>query len=177
MITEDDFLRIGVITGIHGLHGRLKVYIITDFPERFTAGNRVVVESGGKRSQHLIQEFQEYRQKTGLLKLEGISTREAAERLKKSEILISQSEAYQVRVTLEQDSFFYHEIIGISVYIDTRFFGTVVDILEAGSGEILIIQDEEEKRHMVPFVQEMVDTDGISEGKIVINPIEGLLDI
>ncbi len=176
MITDDDFLRIGVITGVHGLQGRLKVYIITDFPERFSAGNTVVVDENGFRTHFLVQEFQEYRQKTGLLKLQGVDTRDSAEKMKKAEILISKTHAEEARDSLDEDSFFYHEIIGSLVYIDERLFGTVIDILEAGSGDILIILDENEKQHMVPFVQDMVDTASLSEGRIFVHPIEGLLD-
>ena len=48
--------------------------------------------------------------------------------------------------------------------------------MEAGSGEILLVEDRNGKNHMIPFVESMVNTDRIEDKIIEINPVEGLLD-
>ena len=50
------------------------------------------------------------------------------------------------------------------------------DLFEAGSGDILVIEDAGGREVLVPFVESMVNTDRINENIIEIRPVEGLLD-
>jgi len=173
----DDYIRIAVVTGTHGLKGRLKVLVISDIRERFGAGKSVFIKTTTDIREFKILNFIEQKGKTGLLELEGIDGRDAAQSLKGSEICIDRAEAERTRGALEEDSFYYYDVIGCAVYRDDESFGTVTDILEAGSGEILIISNETGRQFMVPFVASMVDTKNIRNGRLDIHPVEGLFEV
>jgi 16S rRNA processing protein RimM len=177
LITEDDFIRVGVVTGTHGLQGRLKIYIISDIAERFSPGNRVILKEENRFASYTIVEFAARKGRIGLLKLDGITSIEQATRHKGSDLLIERSEALGQREHLDEESYLFADIIGCGVYRDGRAFGTVKDILQAGAVDVLIIGGDDGREYMIPFVASMVDTEKLFEKRIDIHPIEGLFDI
>lgn len=177
MIPEKDYLRIARITGSHGLQGELKVYVITDIPERFAEGKVLYFGFEKASREYRVEGFRPMKGRILLLKLEGVNSRNDSDMLKGMDIFIKGSDAESGRNLLDNDSFFYYDLIGCRVYREGKEFGTVIDIMEAGAGDILVIEDLESKRAMVPFVESMVDTSRIKEKIIDINPVEGLFDI
>lgn len=174
---NDDFIRIGIITGVHGLNGRLKILITSDNPERFKIDTEIYLQLDKIFKKFRIEEFIEHKGKVGLIKFEGISNRDNALAYKGIEIFITKSEALKQRNDLEKNSFLYFDIIGCVVYLNDKQFGVVNDIIQAGSGEILEIIDDQRKKYLVPFVESMIDTTNIYNNRINIHPIEGLFDI
>ena len=173
----NEYLRIGIITGAHALVGGLKVHLITDNPDRFSPDIPVYLNRKGGFVQYFIEDFSLHKNRTGYLYLKGVLTREEAENLKGLEIFIPREFAENTREDLEEDTYYYYDIIGCSVYLNDQPFGTVSDIMQGGAGEILIVKDSSGKEHMVPFVESMVDTKSLKQKRIDIHPVEGLLEI
>jgi 16S rRNA processing protein RimM len=171
-----DFLRIAVITGSHSLKGRLKIFIISDILDRFSSGSMVYLYIKGSYKPYEIEHFQPANGKIGLLKLKGIDDKDTSDLLKKIEIFIDKTEADDLRDSLDEDTFFYHELYECKVYYKNDIFGSVVDIMQAGAGEILVVEDNSGKQHMIPFVESMIDTSKVREQIITIDPVEGLLE-
>ncbi|MBN2077539.1 MAG: 16S rRNA processing protein RimM [Spirochaetes bacterium] len=177
MTTPDDHVRIAVITGVHGLTGRLRLRITTDIRERFQANTTVIIKTMGGEGRYRILDFAEGGKRGALLHLEGIEDRDAALALRGGEVLIEKTEAERTRGLLGEESFYYYDIIGCAVFRDGREFGTVTEILEAGAGEVLAIVDGRGARYLLPFVESMVDTSGIRNKRLDISPVEGLFEI
>jgi 16S rRNA processing protein RimM len=171
------YLRIGKITGAHGLHGRLKVFVTTDIRERFDVGQEVFLKKGAHYSPRRILESIEQKGALYLIVLEGVEGRDQAIAEKGNELYIPQSLAEETKALLSTDEFYHYELIQCDVYRDGVRFGTVTDILKAGSGDILLIEDLKGKQFMVPFVKTMVDLKELQHRRIDIFPVEGLLDI
>jgi 16S rRNA processing protein RimM len=173
---DEQFLRIGRIIGAHGLHGRLKVLVITDIRERFEIGSCIYLKVREEYRRNRILDFIEQKGRQYLISLEGISDRDAALSLKGIEIFIERDEAEKTRHLLGEDTYYYYDIIGCSVYLESELFGRVTDILEAGAGEVLVVEDSSGKEFLIPFVHSMVDTRELFKRKIYIYPIEGLIE-
>ncbi len=172
----DEYIRIAVVAGVHGLTGRLKIAVVSDFSERFEKNKKVFIQYNNSYREFTIVGFTVQKGKSGLLQLDGINDRDTALTFKGLDIFIEKAEAEKTRSGLDEQSYYYYDIIGCAVYCDGRHFGTVDDILEAGAGEILIIADGGGKKFMVPFVESMVDTGEIRSGRLDIHPVEGLFD-
>ncbi|HON77755.1 MAG TPA: ribosome maturation factor RimM [Spirochaetota bacterium] len=170
------YLRIGKITGAHGLHGRLKVFVTTDIRERFDVGQEVFLKKGENYYPRRILESIEQKGALFLIALEGVEDRDQAMGEKGNELFIPQSLAEETKASLPPDEFYHYDIIQCDVYRDDVKFGTVTDILKAGNGDVLLINDLNGKQHMVPFVKTMVDLKELRRGRIDITPVEGLLD-
>jgi 16S rRNA processing protein RimM len=171
----DQFLRIARITGAHGLNGRLKLDVVTDFLDRFTPGNKLFLKIDNSFKTFLCAEFFD-KSKNSLIKLESIDGRDAALSLKGVEIYITKSEAEKTRAQLDSDSFYFYDLIGCSVFLDDAAFGKVVDIMGSGENTILVLNNDKGKEFLIPF-NSMVDTKHIFDGRIDISPIEGLFDL
>ncbi len=175
-MNASDRLRIGKILGVHGLHGRLKVFVITDIPERFEPGSTVMIGTEAVSEARTVEEFHLHKGRLALVRLSGIEDRDAAHALTGKEIFIDLTAAEEARDSLDDDSFFYYDLVGCAVFRDGKKFGTVMRIMEAGSGNILVIAGPKDREYLVPFVKSMVDTSELAKNRIDINPIEGLLD-
>ncbi|OHD62713.1 MAG: 16S rRNA processing protein RimM [Spirochaetes bacterium RBG_13_51_14] len=173
----DDYVRIAVVTGVHGLAGRLKILVLSDIRERFKVNASVYIKIKDRYKKFTIADYTDYKNKSGLLTLEGIGDRNAAREYKGLDICIEKSEAEKTRSLLDKNSYYYYDIIGCFVYYQGRLFGAVTDILEAGAGEILVISSDTGKQFMIPFVESMVDIGDIRNNKLYIHPVEGLFDI
>ncbi|MBN1495998.1 MAG: 16S rRNA processing protein RimM [Spirochaetes bacterium] len=172
----DEYIRIAVVAGVHGLNGRLRIAVVTDVIGRFENDKKVFIQQDNAFRKYTIAGFIPQKDKSGLLKLDGIDDRDSALAFRGLDIFIEKSEAEKTRSELGEESFYYYDIIGCEVYYNGRRFGTVRDILEAGAGEVLIIADDRGKTFMVPFVKAMVDTGEIRSGRLDIHPVEGLID-
>jgi 16S rRNA processing protein RimM len=173
----DDYIRIAVVTGVHGLKGRMKVIVTSDIRERFESNNSVFIKFKNSFHEFTIVNFTEGKGAAGLLQLDGINDRDSALLYKGSDIFIRKSDAEKTRSVLGKEDYYYYDIIDCAVYCRGVLFGTVTDIMEAGSGEILIITNDRGNKFMVPFVESMVDTGEIRDKRLNINPVEGLFDI
>ncbi|HQO39474.1 MAG TPA: ribosome maturation factor RimM, partial [Spirochaetota bacterium] len=151
--------------------------VITDFPERFETGKLLYIGFEKASRENRVEGLRPMKGRILLLKLEGIDSRNDSDLLKGMDIFIMGSDAESGRDLLDEDSFFYYDLIGCKVYLKGKEFGTVIDIMEAGAGDILVIEDLNSGRVMVPFVESMVDTARLNEKIIDINPVEGLFDI
>lgn len=173
---SEEFIRIGRIIDAHGLDGRLKIFVITDFKERFKNGTEVYLKRGDRYDSLRVSDYKEQKKRIALLVLETISDRDTALACKGVDICIRRSEAEEARSRLDEGAFFYYDLIDCEVFHEGKLFGVIVEILEAGAGEVLIINNNEGKKFYVPFIEDMVDTRDIDEKRIYINPVEGLLD-
>jgi len=176
-LSSIQFLRIAIITGTHGLDGRLKVHIITDNTGRLDGSIPVYVNIRGNYKKYSVGEFIPTRHRSGIIRFRELNDRKAAEALNGYEVFIHVQEAEASRNNLDEDTFFYYDIIGCSVYFEGEPFGSVVEIIETGANDILVIMNDDGKEYMVPFVAEMVDTSAIGKSRIDISPVEGLFDI
>jgi 16S rRNA processing protein RimM len=177
-LIDEDYIRIAIITGVHGLTGRLKLHITTDVNERFETGKTVYIKKKDVFAEFQITGFSRSRETAGLLQIVGINDRNTAQEYIGAGVFIDKSEADKTKQELlNDDSFYYNDIIGCSVFYTGAQIGTVTDILDNGAGQILIISSGAGKEYMVPFVESMVDTSGIGDKKLSIHPVEGLIDI
>lgn len=168
MAQREQEILIGKVIAPSGIRGEVKVYVLTDFPERFAVGNDVTLRfpEGGKKS-FLIRNSREY--KSGLIiKFDEIDTRNDAEALKGAEIVIEQSELAE----LESGRFYVFDIIGIKVVSeDGRDVGEVVDVLQGGANDVYITSTGV----CIPAIKDVVAKVDIKEGLMVIRPVPGLL--
>ena len=177
MIADDQYLRIAVITGAHALKGRLKVLIVSDNLNRFKIGNSVYLKEKTGYNAYKIIDFKIQKGKMCLMQLEGIDDRNTSSSYRGIEIFITKEDAERSRTELDTNSYYYYDLIDCSVYLDRKEFAKVVDVIEAGAGELLVILSNDGKKFMIPFIEAMVNLEFVSKKRIDIYPIEGLFDI
>lgn len=160
-------IRIAQIINTRGLKGECKLRLFTDQDDiRFQKGNHLYTEDGKKLT---VERYSLYKG-FGYAFFKEISSIEEAEKLKGQILGLPKEEL----TDLEDDEFYYHELMGCHVYNEQgEDTGEVVAILETGAHLVLRVKDKE-TQYLLPFVEAFVlDVDVVNK-TITIKEQEGL---
>ena len=67
--------------------------------------------------------------------------------------------------------------IGCDFYFDDTYIGIVEDIVTFSGNDLLLVKTNEGKEHYIPINKKLIKFFDIEDQKLVMNTIEGLLDI
>jgi 16S rRNA processing protein RimM len=173
MTWPENLVLMGNVIGPHGLEGLLKIRSYAESEKSFLDAGVVYLGSDGA-------EVREYRvlsvrphKKTYLLKLEHLASVEEAETHKGAMIFVPKESLTRE----DEDEFFWHELTGLEVVLDTgRRIGTLKEILPTGNHDIYVVR-EGKKEILLPAVREVVREIDLDKQRMVISPIEGLLEL
>ncbi|WP_017974025.1 ribosome maturation factor RimM [Actinopolyspora halophila] len=172
-------LVVGRVVKPHGVHGEFVVEVRSDSPDRrFVAGTVLgVVRKAGGGGPESSLELVAARWHAGrlLVDAKGISSREAAERLRGALLTVNREELEKLD---DPDEFHDYQLEGLAVrQPDGTVLGSVAEVVHTPAGELLGISLEEEQHEaLVPFVNDIVVEVSLERGILVIDPPEGLLD-
>ena len=179
MINKNEWLIVGFITSCHGIKGQLKVKSLSDFEERFfKPGMRWLQKENETPSKiELISGFKQPGKETFIIKLKGINTRNHAEQLKKSKILVKTDKLPK----LKKEEFHLLELIDLEVKTlendELKIIGKVIN-LENEKNNLLVVElFKNQKKVLIPFVKEIVPLVDIKNNFLIINPPSGLLEL
>lgn len=163
-------LRVGKIINTHGIRGDLKVFPLTDYMERFEELDWVYIDDNNER---FYIKSVKYMPTVVLLSFKGYENINLVEKFKDKYLFIDESQ----RRNLPEDTYYIADIIGLDVYtVKGEYIGKVEDIIQTGSNEVYIIKGESNKEIMIPAVKEFILEICLEEGKIIIDPIEGMIE-
>lgn len=160
-------LTCGKIVNTHGLRGEVKALYYTDGPEFFDTVKTLHLSSGQTLS--LVG----WRVNKGavLLRLSGIDTVEAAERLVGQEISVSRKDL----PPLPEGRYYIADILGMEMVTDEgRLLGKVTDVFKTGSNDVYTVRGD--KEYLIPVIDEVVLSTDLEARRITIKPLKGLLD-
>ena len=146
-----DRIVIGRIARPHGVMGEVKIIALTNVAGRFQPGLKVILEfENGRLESHSI--VQARGAGDTILELDGIETREDAERCSGTYITVPRSEVPR----LDENTFYSFDLIGMEV-VDSRGerIGSVTEIESYPANNVLVIEGEKGEI-MVPLIREYV---------------------
>lgn len=139
----------------------------TDFPERFKLGGEVYL---GR--QLFIIENVVWQKNEVILKLPNINTPEDASKLRRKTLEIPSSALYK----LPEWQYYQFDIIGLNVCTtDGTTIGKISEILNCGN-DVYVVKNQNSKDILIPATKDIIKSIDIKDGKLVIEPIEGLLE-
>ncbi len=165
---EPAFLVIGKIRRPHGVNGDALMEVISDFPERIQPG--LIVYVGEELEPHQISQRRTH--KDGLLiHFAEYPTAEAVGELRNAYVFVRADD----RPPLKEGEFYQHQLLGLKVFTDQKEeLGRVVEILETGASDILVVQAEEQKEIFIPYIDEFVPEISLEDQTITVHLIPGL---
>jgi 16S rRNA processing protein RimM len=166
--SELQFITIGQILAPWGIEGKLKVEVVTDFPERFTPQSRVYIYR-----QPATIESTEWRKGKVIIKLNTVNSVEAAQKLQGQPIEIPHSQLYP----LPEGQYYYFQLIGLEVWTTRgELLGNIAEILTAESNDNYVVR-RAGGEILIPAIEDVVKSVDLDKGHMVIAPIEGLLNL
>lgn len=156
---------VGKIIGTHGIKGELKVKSDTSF-DRFKIGNVLYIE---KQIPITINSVRNHKGFT-LITINSLTNINDVLEFVNKDIYVNHD-----RSELKEGEYYYEDIIGLKVFNSLgEEKGIVNDIIEVPQGILLEVK-ESKKTVLIPYVKEFVKEIDLTNNKITINEIEGLL--
>jgi 16S rRNA processing protein RimM len=168
--TGGDRLVVGLVRGLHGLRGHVRVEVLTDEPGRFEPG--AVLHPEGTQDVLTVAEVRSNRPPGLLIRFLEVPDREAAESLR--EVYL---EADVTQAELPEGAYYWHDIVGCTVVTDDgRTLGEVADVFRVGEAEVYTVRRPEGGELLVPAVESVVRELAPAERRIVVDAAALALD-
>jgi len=80
-------------------------------------------------------------------------------------------------IDLDEDEYYYHEIIGCRVITDEgKELGTITEILTPGANDVWVVKRPGGKQALLPVIDEVILKVDVPEKTVHVHIMEGLLD-
>ncbi|GGI41761.1 ribosome maturation factor RimM [Mammaliicoccus stepanovicii] len=164
-------VEVGKFVNTHGIKGEIRVLSDSDFTdERFQVGQQIIVKHKNEEQSFTIASHRLHKN-FHLLTFEGIHNINDIEYLKGSKLF---QEEDNKSIELEENEFYYADIIGCTVYVNDEQLGKVTEVMETGANDVWVVQGD--KEYLIPYIEDVVKKVQIENKSIYIEPMEGLLD-
>lgn len=162
---------VGKIVSSHGIKGEVKVYPLTDNLDRFG-----LLKSAYIGEDKLKVELQgvKYHKNLAIIKFKEYNDINEILQFKDDFIYVDDEE----KIVLPEGHFFIHDLLKSQVFdTESNLIGILIDIIQGSSNDVYVVKDmEKDKEHLIPAVKQFVIEVNIVDKKIIINPIEGMIE-
>lgn len=167
----DDLYLIAEVSGICETGGSVIVESFSDFPEHLLELEKVFIDFFGK-TKELEIEFVRNFDGRFIFKFHRFNTEKDVQFLLGKKLFIEKLNLYK----LPNDSFYIHELLECEVYLDSLFFGKLIDVLQLPANDVYVIVKNSGKEIMIPAVAEFIKNINIDEKKIFLTEACRTLD-
>ena len=173
MTDQDELIPVGKIIGTHGIKGTLKVHSYSGNIDSLQSAQAVFLKGkDGTLCEYAIKNVSAH---AGgfIIGLDDFSDINQVLSLIGSELCLKLG---QLPVP-GKDEYYWRDLIGLTVHTDQGVeLGTLVDIFETGSSDIYVVRGSS-KEYLIPAIADVIADIDIPGKKMIITPLEGLLDL
>ena len=173
MRKQDELIPVGKIVGTHGIKGLLKVYSYSGNIESLQASHAVSLKGNDGLLREYVLNSVSVRTGGFILGLDGYTSIDQAQTLVGCELTLRRDQLPEPA----EDEYYWRDLIGLDVVTDQGVeLGRIVDIFETGSSDIYVVQGGG-KEYLIPAIADVISRIDIPENRMVITPLDGLLDL
>ncbi len=172
---SDRFFEVGKIVNTHGVKGELKILSVTDFPEeRYKKGMTLYLgHPSVKESIPVTVEFARLHKNTYIIKLKEFNNINEVEKYKGGSLKVPEDHRFE----LEEDEFYYDEIMGCEAWSDQgEKLGIIGEILTTGANDVWVVKREKGKDILLPYIEDCILEVHVDEKKVIVHVMEGLME-
>jgi len=169
----EELIPVGKIIGTHGIKGQMKLHSFSGNADSLSAVRSVTLKSpGGALQEFAIDCFKANAGKF-IIGLKGFDDINQVQQFLGSELCLKRGQL----PGLEENEYYWSDLIGLQVFTDDGILlGSVADIFETGSSDIYVVRGEE-REYLIPAIADVIKSVDPAGGRIVITPLDGLLDL
>ncbi len=168
----DTYLAIGKVVKVWGLKGHVKVYSYAESLETFRRTRALFTRTEAGVIPLPIESSREHKGGV-LLKFRRRDSVEDVEELVGQTLYLEKKDLPE----LEEGEYYWHELLGMEVRTEEdRLVGRLVRILETGGNDVYVVR-KGEKENLIPAIREVVRKVDVAAKRMIIRPLEGLLDL
>lgn len=169
------YYEVGKIINTHGIKGEVKVLSTTDFAsQRFAPGKILYIDQQNDQQNALlkvkiktVRRFKQFY----LLSFFEHFTLTAVEKFKNTKLLIAEDQ----QEPLEKGSFYYHQIIGLTV-VDPKLgvIGQIKEIMSLGANDVWVVRRTAKSDLLLPAIQDVIKKIDLENQKVEVELPDGL---
>lgn len=165
------YLEVGQVVGTHGVRGEMRVNPWCDSPEFMKQFKHFYLNKEGTEALKVIS--CRPHGNIALLKVEGIDSIEAVNKIMRKVLYMDRAEA-----NLSEGENFIQDLIDCTVFdADTGIiYGKLTDVMETGANDVWQITDDNGREYLIPAIKEVVSETDVENGIIKIRPMKGIFD-
>ncbi|KKM11866.1 hypothetical protein SY88_06710 [Clostridiales bacterium PH28_bin88] len=169
--SQRHLVTVGRITATQGHRGEVRVYPLTDFPERFNRLEKVIVNQHGSTRELAVEAARKH-QNVIVLKFREVTTMDEAETLRDALVQIDEKDV----VPLPPGHYYIFQLVGLPVYsMSGELLGRLVDVQQTGANDVYLVKsDTSGEEIFVPALKEVVKCIDLEQGKIMVELPPGL---
>jgi len=166
-----EYLELGRIVGTHGVRGEMRVNPSCDSPDFAKQFPVVYFDSMGATCKKVVS--CRPHGNIFLLKIEGIESIEAAEKLRNTVIYIKRSDA-----KLKEGTWFIEELLSCTVKDASSgiVYGTLSDIEQYPANDVWTVKDDSGREYLLPAIKSVIKSVDVQAGVIEITPMKGIFE-
>ena len=168
---SSNYFIVGKIHTAHGLRGDVSVQVLTDRLDRFDVGKQLWSLADEKPYPLIIETVRES-DRGLIIRFQGVSSRDDAEKLTGSDIGVSLED----RGTAESGSYYVSDLIDCQVVTDDGWeLGHLVEVVSQPHHDLYIVQGQSSEI-IIPVIQEFIQEIDIEHRRIVVRELEAFWD-
>jgi 16S rRNA processing protein RimM len=168
-----DTVVVGRIGRPHGVRGEVTVEVRTDDPDlRFVPG--AVLRTDPPERGPITIAGVHWHSGTLLLRLEGVDSREDAEAVRNTELLVDVADLPEIE---DPDSYYDHQLVGLTARMPDGTVIGEITVIRHEAQDLLVVRRPEGGDVLIPFVSAIVPAVDLDGGFVVVDPPEGLLEL
>ncbi|MFY0689839.1 MAG: 16S rRNA processing protein RimM [Cyclobacteriaceae bacterium] len=167
----DDCYQLGYVVKTHGLKGDVTIQLDVDNPEEYQEMESVLLLQQSNLIPFFISDLSLSGTKAKV-KFEDIDTLADANALKGSKLYLP----LDVLPTLDQDEYYYHELVGFSLYEEEVHIGEITQIYQPSSQYLASVMHQEIEV-LIPITDEIFTSIDKENKTIQVTLPEGLLEL
>ncbi|MFC3929046.1 ribosome maturation factor RimM [Streptococcus caprae] len=169
-----NYFNVGKIVNTQGLQGELRVMSVTDFAEeRFKKGAQLALFDDKDHFVTTLEIASHRKQKNfDIVKFKGLYHINDVEKYKGFSLKVAEENLSD----LDEDEFYYHEIIGLDVYENDVLIGQIKEILQPGANDVWVVKRKGKRDLLLPYIPPVVLKVDVAAGRVDVDVLEGLDD-
>jgi 16S rRNA processing protein RimM len=158
---------IGIVTGVHGVRGDIKVFPYSNDPVNLSNQDYFLI--GGKKREVSHARVQG---KFLILHIKGVESRDDAEAMKDTVLSLPRANASP----LAEGEYYMEDLLGCSVFEGGNYLGKLEDIIETGANDVYSVIDESGRELLIPALKNVILEVDIEKKSMEVMLPEGLVD-
>ena len=166
-----DYFLIARVEQLYGKDGFVRLKSYSDFPERYLNLKKVYIDFWGDKKIFYVEDVKDVKGKI-IIKFKRFDSPRDSQVLIDRDVYVVEKDA----VSLPENHFFMHDLIGSKVFAGKELIGTVTDIIKAKANDVLVILTDDKKEKLIPFVLNFIEKFDASRKKLVLNITKDFLE-
>lgn len=161
----------------HGVRGEIRLFLFNPESQTLVSGLDAYVRHEGRSAVPVEIEKARYAAKFVIVKFAGIDDRDEVDKFKHAHLEVS----YEDLPELDEEAFYYVELVGSPVYVAAEEYGDIDDdaepigevdrFFETGANDVLVVNRDGDQL-LVPMVEHAVSLLDLERSLVILQPLE-----